>query len=606
MLKTHKVILCAALLVLLCIFACLLWIEFQPAEVPFYIEVQCKGGTERYGCWRGANQQYYVFLPGYVDLSQSRIVLNTDDPMFIDNERLNEETDCSEIQEDYAYKLNYHGLFGEKQFELTFVKSDQLPVIHIDTESGNMDYIHGQKGNKEKATIRIYSPEGTLVCSKQLKSIAARGNSTFDQEKKPYILKFTEPMDMFGMGAAEKWLLMANALDQTNLRNYLVMDTARKIGLPYTPDMQWVELYLNNEYAGLYQLGEKIEVNENRLNISMQNSYVLSLDARWRILNQNLPHYETAIGQAVRIRYPEILDEVIEESIASIVQRAENAILAEDGIDPESGAAWDALIDVDSWARKYLIEEIFASADAGKWSQYFYVSSESSKIFAGPVWDYDQSMAMYWQLAIPNTWYCGRLDVDGVLLAPWFDALSKKPAFMQRVKEIYEMEVLGVMQELIEDGLDQMAEDIARPSAINYIRWASEEVQKGDVGQIKQYLQQRIEFLNDIWLEGNDYIKVTANLSGGDGYVPLMMPVDSSMNMLPELQEDDLLGWYWSKDGTPVEPEQKAEPNEQVYALRADPKPENDRFEKLLPLGVIAVMGFAVMCLEIIRWKKIK
>ena len=603
MLRSNKILLCAALLVLLCVFTCLLWIEFQPAEVPFYLEVQGESGTERYACWRGENQQCYVFLPGYAEFSQSRIVLNTGDALYLDGESLDEETDCSGLQEDCVYELEYRGLFGQQQLELTFIRSDRMPVIHIDTESGNMDYIHGRKGNEEKASIRVYSTDGALVCSESLKSIAARGNSTFDCEKKPYIIKFNEPIDMLGMGAAEKWLLLANALDQTNLRNHLVMETARKMGLAYTPDMQWAELYLNHEYAGLYLLSEKIEVNENRVDIPAQDSYVFSLDARWRILAQNLPHYETAIGQAVRIRHPETLDETTEERIASIVQRAETAILAEDGIDPESGAAWDELIDVDSWARKYLVEEIFASADAGKWSQYFYVTCDGEKICAGPVWDYDLSMAVYWQLSIPNTWYCNRLTADGGAIAPWFDALNKKPEFMQRVVEIYQNEVLPIMLELIDEGIDRAAEEIARPSAVNDLRWSAADVPKSNVEQIREYLRHRIEFLNDVWIEGNEYVEVTAYLGGEDGYVHLMMPAGSSMDTLPALQENDLLGWYWTADGTPVEPDQKVMPGAEIYALRAEPNPQNDRLEKLTPLGILAMMGFVLAFIEIFRLK---
>lgn len=601
--KRNKIVLCAALFVLLVIFTYLLWIEFQPAEVPFYLEIQGENGTERYACWRGENQQCYVFLPGYVDFDRARIVMNTRDALYLDGEGFNEETDCSGIQENRVYEFDYLGVFGLQELKLTFIRLERMNVIHIDTESGNMDYIHGKKGNEEKGNIRVYSPDGVLICNEPLKSIAARGNSTFDHEKKPYIIKFSEPMDMLGMGAAEKWLLLANALDQSNLRNHLVMEIAKKIGLSYTPDMQWTELYLNQEYVGLYLLSEKIEVNENRIDIPSQDGYVFSLDARWRILAQNLPHYQTVIGQAVRIRHPDTLDEVTEETIASIVQRAENAIMSEDGIDPESGMSWDELIDVDSWARKYLVEEIFASADAGKWSQYFYVSGDGGKICAGPVWDYDLSMAVYWQLSIPNTWYCNRLTDDCVAIAPWFDALSKNPVFMQRAVEIYENEVLPVMQELIDEGFDQAAENIERSSAVNYLRWSTAEVPEGDIGRIKEYLEQRIEFLNDIWIEGNKYIEVTAYLGEEDGYVPLMMPAGSTMDTLPALQENDLLGWYWTVDGTPVEPNQKAVDGAQIYALRAKAPQQNDRMMKLVPLGVIAIMGVVIAGVEILRMK---
>ena len=603
--KGSKIALCAALVVLLAIFTCLLWIEFQPAEVPFYLEVQGENGTEQYACWRGEDQQCYVFLPSYGDFSESRIVMNTGDSLYLDGEILNEDTDCSEFQENHVYGFTYRGVFGEQLLGLTFVRSGDMPVIHIDTESGDMEYVHGKKGNEEKADIRIYDADGTLVCSDTLKSIAARGNSTFGDEKKPYIIKFTEPQDLLEMGAANKWLLLANAFDSSGLRNHLVLDAAKKMGIAYTPDVQWVELYLNREYVGLYQLCEKIEVNENRVEISQQDGYLFSLEDRGRIITQNLPHYETNDGQVLRIRYPETLSEADEVFLSSRIQQAENAILAEDGIDPASGAAWDELIDVDSWARKYLVEEIFASADAGKWSQYFYISGDGAKICAGPVWDYDLSMAISWQTAMPNIWYCSRLTAGGDPIAPWFEALSRKPVFMERVREIYEKEVLPIMLEMIDEGIDQAADTVWESSEMNALRWYGPFKMEKNVGRFREYLQERIHFLNDIWIEGIQYVTVTAYLGEVDGYVNMMMPEGSSMDTLPALQENDLLGWYWSIDGTPVTPDQKAADGAEIYAARAVTILESDRnrVAKLIPLCVIAVMGVVVAVIELIRLK---
>lgn len=603
MLRKSKIALIIALITMMGIFFCLVIIECQPTEVPFYLEVNSENGAEQYACWRGPNQQCYVFLPRYVDFSKTRIVMNTDDTLYLDGKILNRDTDCASLQEDHVYQLTYRGVFEEQHLNLMFVRAGKNPVIHIDTESGEMDYIHGKKGNEEKGNIRIYSPEGVLLCSDALKSIAVRGNSTFDEVKKPYIIKFTEPEDILGMGAANKWILLANAFDLTNLRNQIVMQSAKKMGMPYTPDMQWVELYLNQEYVGLYLISEKIEVDENRVAITQQGSYLFSLEDRGRIITQNLPHYETTAGQVIRIRYPEVLDESNNKTIASIVQQAENAILSDDGVDPGSGVAWDELIDVDSWARKYLVEEIFANLDAGKWSQYFYVDGNDEKIYAGPVWDYDLSMAISWQTTMPNIWYCSRLTAGGDVIAPWFEALSRKPVFMQRVKEIYGKEVLPLMQELINVEIDQEAEYVAYSSAINALRWSGGEKPEREVWRIKQYLQERISFLNDIWLEETEYTTVKAYLGAKDGYVHFLVPVGSFMDDLPALQNDDFLGWYWSVDAMPVKPDQKVVSDVQIYAVRNEDYQQSKQILKLMPLGMIAILGIVIAIIEICRLK---
>ena len=594
-----------ALLVLLGVFACLLWIACQPAEMPFYLEVQGEEGVERYACWRGENQQCYVFIPTYTDFSQACIVMNTNDTLSLEGEILDKKTDCSQFQANRSYALTYHGAFVEQKLDLTFVNIGQMPVIHIDTESGNMDFVHGKKGNEEKADIRIYSENGVLLSSKALKSIAIRGNSTSAEEKKPYIIKFTEPENVLGMGSANKWVLLANAFDLTNLRNYIALEAARKSGLAYTPDMQWVELYLNGEYAGFYLLTEKIEVNDNRVEIPQQDSYLLSMEDRGRVITQNLPHYETQAGLAIRIRYPEVLSKADQDTLAAVLQQAENAILAENGIDPYSGAAWDECIDVDSWARKYLIEEIFANADAGKWSQYFYISGDEQKIYAGPAWDYDLSMAISWQTAMPNIWYCNRISADGYKIAPWFDALSQKAEFMQRVAELFEKEFLPILEVLIDGGVEQYALTVANSSAVNALRWGKSAVPEGNVEYIQTYLQERLAFLKDVWLEETEYVNMTAFL-GDEGYVQLMVPAGATMNMLPEEQEGDLLGWYWSADRTPVTPDQKAVPDAQIYAMRVNKisVQQENRVMKLIPLCVIAVIGVGLVCVAFKRMRK--
>lgn len=608
--KRNKIVLCAALFMLLCIFTCLLWIEFQPAAVPFYLEVKSEGGIERYACWRGENQQYYVFIPCYTDLSEAQIVMNTSATIFVDGEQLDENTDCSKFQEDYVYELIYCSFFNKQKYELIFMQSGNMPVVHIDTESGKMDYVHGQKGNEEKANIRIYSEEGTLACNANLKSIAARGNSTFGEDKKPYIIHFLEPENLFDMGSANKWILLANAFDLTNLRNYLVFEFAQKMGIAYTPDIQWIELYLNGEYAGLYLLTEKIEVNDNRVELPNKEGYLLSFEDRNRLITQNLPFCDTKAGLAVRIRYPETLEENQKETIASIIQRAENAILSENGIDSESGMAWNDLIDMDSWARKYLFEEIFANVDAGKWSQYFYVTGDEQKLYAGPIWDYDLSMAISWKSAMTNIWYCNRTTADGAKIAPWLDALSRKPEFMRRVVEIYKDEFCPILQELMDIGLDQATESVARSSIVNAVRWNKTAVPEGNVELIREYLQARVQFLNDIWLEGTEYVKITAYLGSEDGFVYLMMPAGSSMDTLPPLQGNDFQGWYWSANGMPIEPNQNVVSDAQIYAMRREGPRQNGRVlkldgrvPKLIPLGVIALIGCAIVTVEIFRLK---
>ena len=154
-----------------------------------------------------------------------------------------------------------------------------MATVYIDTESGNMDYIHENKENKESGKISIYTSVEGIDYSGDLTSIKGRGNNTWDEfEKKPYNIELQNESNLLGMGKASQWVLLANADDHSNLRNKLVYDFSDEIGLEFSPDSRWVDLYLNGEYAGLYLLSERNEVHENRVNIDKTDGALLSIE----------------------------------------------------------------------------------------------------------------------------------------------------------------------------------------------------------------------------------------------------------------------------------------------------------------------------------------
>ena len=117
---------------------------------------------------------------------------------------------------------------------MTFLRSAKMPTMYINTESGNMDYIHSKKDNKEAGTVNLYSTSGEADFSGELESVKGRGNFTWtDYDKKPYSIKLKEEADLLEMGKAQNWILLANAADISNLRNKIVYDFAEESGMGY-------------------------------------------------------------------------------------------------------------------------------------------------------------------------------------------------------------------------------------------------------------------------------------------------------------------------------------------------------------------------------------
>ena len=368
--------------------------------LPISVQTSASGRTEDISCWEGEAGQYYVFLPSFADLSETTIRTEAGAEVHIGGQALKNGQSCGSfhISEPYALEYSNHG--EAREGTITFLLSAQVPSMHIDVQSGNMDYIHALKGNKESGRIRIYNVDGTVSFAGNLKSISGRGNATWTMEKKPYSLVLAGEADLLGLGQAQRWILLANSSDPSHLRNKFVYDYAADAGLDYSPGSQWVDLYLNGEYAGLYLLCERNEIHPQRVALAEDSSFLVSMELGWRLEDQGYPFISTDAGFDLRIHH----SSVTETELLELWQSAENAILAEDGIDPVTGKDWTELIGLDSWAKKYLMEEIFGSVDAGAVSQYFYGDPESGKICAGPVWDYDISMGNLgaWQLSQPE------------------------------------------------------------------------------------------------------------------------------------------------------------------------------------------------------------
>jgi spore coat protein CotH len=183
----------------------------------------------------------------------------------------------------------------------------------------------------------------------------------------------SEPVDLLGLGSAQRWVLLANASDDSHMRNKLVYDFAQSFGLRYSPEAEWLDLYINGEYVGLYLLCERNEVHDQRVAVGQEDSFLVSMELESRMSKQNIPYVTTESLQSFRIHYPTQDTDTAALRIQQTLQTVENAILSLGSPNDSTAAELENLIDLDSWARKYLIEEVFGNMDASYISQYYYL-----------------------------------------------------------------------------------------------------------------------------------------------------------------------------------------------------------------------------------------
>lgn len=476
--------------------------EREPVRETIPLSVTLTSSGEQIHLWQKAEGDYYVFLPAWEEPSQVEFAFSGS--AAIGGIPLENGKTRADLKTGTAYAIRWEEGTQKREGQVTFLQSSGIPAVFLQTNSGSMAFIHGHKEQAEPGNLRVYDAGGSLDHSGHLDSVKGRGNATWELEKKPYNLTLQWEADILGMGSAKNWVLLANAMDDTGLRNKIVYDTALQVGMAFSPESRWVDLYLNGEYAGLYLLCEKNEIHPARVDLPENSGVLISIEKMDRMWAYGSGQFVTEAGIPVRVRS----DAGDPAAVRKTVQAAERAILSPEGCDPETGKHWQELLDVGSWAEKYLIEEIFGNLDAGSISQFFYwdVRQETGKIQAGPVWDYDICLGNphNWQLDAPRMLYSGRPHLWNPEDTPWFFHLYQKPEFRQQVAQLYESRFRPVLLRLLDSGIREYADTIAASADSNRLRWDTGDA-AAETEAMQDYFSRRIAFLDSLWLEEKPY-----------------------------------------------------------------------------------------------------
>lgn len=564
-------------------------------NIPLSVVAVLGGKREPVNCWEDQAGNYLVFLPSGADLSEVTISPAETAEWLLDGKPLEGELRCAGFEPDTAYVLSCTEGGSPMERTITFLQSARLPSLHLDVQSGSMDIIHETKGNQESGHFRLYSPEGRLAASGRMESLKGRGNSSWLRDKKPYSMTLAQEEDLLGMGQAQNWILLSNAMDPSHLRNKAVYDLAARAGVAYAPESQWVDLYLNGEYAGLYLLCARNEIHPQRLDLPETGSFLVSRESRWRLISQNYPRVLLDSGVALRIHNSGLT----EEELQRIWQPAENAILSEDGVDPQSGKQWQELIDPDSWAMDYLAGEIFGNVDAGTISQYFYRdgSDSSGKIYAGPVWDYDLSMGSSgtWQTQTVKAFFSDKAHIWSQEDSTWFYGLNRKPEFQSRVKELYRNLYRPLVQELLEAGLEDYTLEIQQAADLDQRRWGTAGILE-ETGYIRDYMTQRLAFLDSVWLENAPYCKVLVLLDENSSSICHAVLPGETVPELPEYEQTwDVVGWYDAETEEPFDPAQPIYQDTTVYLKKLPGEEDQISPLQAVPIAIAVVFLLAAI-----------
>lgn len=314
-----------------------------------------------------------------------------------------------------AFSIDVRSTGGEILKTCNFIKETQVERAHVKPYNINCassrlftDYVdHGIP------QLVLLTPGGVTIASKEeyvmgamatLKDtmgetamtgamkVRGRGNSTWLVPKKPYKMKFEEKQSFFDFPKDKEWVLLANYIDKTKMRNDLAFWMAASFGqFEYVPRFRFVDLVLNGKYNGLYQLGEQIKIDEDRVNAG-NGGFLLEIDAKAddADVTFRVPH----ISRPINIKDPDVMvGDADYNYVVDYVTRADASLYAPDWQDPVKG--YRSMIDMQSFVEWYLVMEITKNNDAVFHTSCFMSLARDGKLKMGPLWDFDLGMGGY-------------------------------------------------------------------------------------------------------------------------------------------------------------------------------------------------------------------
>jgi len=290
--------------------------------------------------------------------------------------------------------LRFYGYEAEG-IDLLFYQPTNLPVLSIHTESGNDPT---SRYTDIPASLSLVRQDGSKIFSSEC-TIRYRGNGSYEMPKKGYRVKLSQKHRMAGSPAkAKKWALIPSYGDKTLMRNILAFDISRRMEMAYTPFCQPIDLYVNGEYKGNYELCDQLTVDKNRVNITetkadepiddvtLSGGYLFEIDANFNSSHGDVGFSSARNSKKVNIKSPN--DTVLTTRhinwLKQYFDKMETYIYNHNFTDQ----GYSQFLDFESFIRYFLINEYCSNTDA-YWEMYLYKDRGDSLIHSGPIWDMD-------------------------------------------------------------------------------------------------------------------------------------------------------------------------------------------------------------------------
>ena len=324
--------------------------------------------------------------------------------------------------------------------KLSIVENVGFANFRVTTETGK-DPDYKEKEEYTRMTLSVDNCPDAYKKSNFPGGIRVRGNSTNQAQvtKRAWRFKFDSKTNLMGLNGGKKfksWVIMADYFDQSMFRNasaWLMGKSLFEYSNNHSSDFQHINLYMNGEYRGVYLLGEQQQCKNGRFNVneaeegdkSVNVGYLVEIDGLV-LQNSNHEEYTFTIGSSGGMGmwgggnskgyaikndiYDQAQVDYIKKYITNVFTILENAVKTgtnkklqtldenHDLITSPYDNEYDtlnAVIDIDSLFKMYVLQEYMKNYDVGWGSFYLFVDFSKDSVhkrltFGGP-WDFDWS-----------------------------------------------------------------------------------------------------------------------------------------------------------------------------------------------------------------------
>lgn len=416
-----------------------------------------------------------------------------------------------------------------------YATPDELPTLNI-----NIDMPFSDVTKEDWVEARFELTNGTREFSSSdyigMGKVKGRGNRSWKQPKKSYSIKLNEAFSLLDLPETKKYAIVANYDDRSMMKNYITYRAGALLeGMDYMPQCEFVEVYLNGSYNGVYLLVERIDGENDAFSmdepISMENLdgdcfFEKDISGKADAMSDivfDCPYWANQSKDCFVLQYPELTGEAeiaeVVKYLNSFMVRVDNAIMG------RSDEPYTQYVDVDSWVDFIIMQEIAKNVDGNlKTSCYMYKRAGDDKIYMATLWDFDIAYGgASWDNAdlLHNAYVdcpTGTGVTDFMTInssCPWFYSLyTNHPEFREKIKAAYAEYRSTVVPEL-KRMINEQGAYLVKASGHNAEVWDVDFA--NGVSDLSGWLNCRIDWLDGMWLDTTVEIDFNAALNPDSG-----------------------------------------------------------------------------------------